>query len=474
MKGRGSKPMPLEAAPVGATGYRGVSFQKDKGKHRASIELDSRRRHLGYYDTALAAALAYDAAAREAWGEAAVLNFPDGPPSRSDDADAASPAGGEAGLVTTRPEIEIARIDRSGRARKDFGDIAALAADIFDAPPGATRPTGLLHSIVITADCELIAGDRRIEAYLSRGRTTVPYVVADPDDILRAEWSENARELRKDFAPSEIYAIRSKVEERLGQRLGRPGNGVQRAKGDTRDLVGAFVGMSGRNVDKICDVMRAAEEDPERFGFLAEYIDKRGVHAAFGKLRRLRDEERVAKLAPRRGRFRTLLIDAPWEEEAPALSPSAIERSVPYATMSVAEIRALPVPDWAEEDCHLYLCVKNNGVAVGIKLIEHWGFQYVTVLNWRKPDIGLGRYFRNQSEKILFAVRGRLMTKAAAQAIATDFDAPAGEHSEKPERLYEIIRAASYAPYGEAFQRLARPDFVNLYQPAAPALQAAE
>jgi hypothetical protein len=63
---------------------------------------------------------------------------------------------------------------------------------------------------------------------------------------------------------------------------------------------------------------------------------------------------------------------------------------------------------------------------------------------------------------VLFGVRGHLMTRSTSTA--THFEAPLGEHSEKPERFYEIVREASYPPYGEAFQRQARPDFQSLFR----------
>jgi N6-adenosine-specific RNA methylase IME4 len=65
---------------------------------------------------------------------------------------------------------------------------------------------------------------------------------------------------------------------------------------------------------------------------------------------------------------------------------------------------------------------------------------------------------------VLFGVRGEFRTRSAP--IATHFEAPVREHSEKPERFYEIVRASSYPPYGEAFQRTSRPDFANLFQQA--------
>jgi N6-adenosine-specific RNA methylase IME4 len=84
--------------------------------------------------------------------------------------------------------------------------------------------------------------------------------------------------------------------------------------------------------------------------------------------------------------------------------------------------------------------------------------------------MGLGCSFRNTTEHCLFGSQGDLATRR--NDIATHFEAPVGEHSEKPERFYEIVRAASYPPYGEAFQRKARAGFTNLYQPHI--LEAAE
>jgi N6-adenosine-specific RNA methylase IME4 len=95
--------------------------------------------------------------------------------------------------------------------------------------------------------------------------------------------------------------------------------------------------------------------------------------------------------------------------------------------------------------------------------MAHWGFAFKTVLTWVKPRWGLGSYFRNQTEHVLFGIRGDISTRPAAASIPTFFEAPMGDHSEKPEKFYEIMRAASYPPYGEAFQRKARPDFQNLF-----------
>jgi N6-adenosine-specific RNA methylase IME4 len=171
------------------------------------------------------------------------------------------------------------------------------------------------------------------------------------------------------------------------------------------------------------------------------------------------DEARVKLLRPITGTFLTLLIDPPLEFDW--LSESA--RKTPgYSTMTVEQLFALPVPQWAADECHLYLCSPNNFLPLCCKLVEHWGFTHKSMLTWRKPRIVQGQYFRNQTEHVLFAVKGDLRTRS--DSIATIFDGPLGAHSEKPEELYEIIRKASYLPAGEAFQRKPRDGFVNLFE----------
>ena len=171
-----------------------------------------------------------------------------------------------------------------------------------------------------------------------------------------------------------------------------------------------------------------------------------------------RDRRRVASLVIRPGRYRTLVVDPPWDYEWLSIAGRAAPG---YATMSHDELLALPVADWAEDDCHLYLWTTNNFMTRAVELMARWGFQHKTVLTWVKPRWGLGSYFRNSTEHVLFGVRGELRTRS--DSIATHFEAPVGEHSEKPERFYEIVREASYGPYGEAFQRKARNDFPNIY-----------
>jgi N6-adenosine-specific RNA methylase IME4 len=346
----------------------------------------------------------------------------------------------------------IADIRIGKRHRRDMGDLELLAASI--------ERDCLLQPLAITPEGTLIAGERRLRACQKLGWETVPVHVVDIDAVVRGELAENT--LRKNFTPTEMVAIADTVERRERElakermRLGKfsPGSDT----GRTRDKVAAPLGISGRTLEKARQVINAAKFDPKTFGPLVDEMDRSGkVHAAHRELKRLEDEKRIPNLKTVEGRFRALVIDPPWPYEL-----DFIGRGKPtYAIMTMDELRALPVASWADENAHLYLWVTNAMVPHAVELTTAWGFRHNTMLTWIKPRFGMGSHFRNQSEHVIFAIRGRLRTRA--NGISTTFEAPVGKHSEKPEKFYDIVRAASYPPYGEAFQRRARRDFKNLY-----------
>jgi N6-adenosine-specific RNA methylase IME4 len=205
--------------------------------------------------------------------------------------------------------------------------------------------------------------------------------------------------------------------------------------------------------------MLAHNHDPETQRAVVDEVISGGEKAASAlrRVQRQADERRVLSLERVIGRFRTLVIDPPWRYDS-----DFIGRGQPtYATMTQEQLLELPVADWAEDNCHLYLCATNAMLPRAFELMAHWGFAYNNLLTWKKPHYGLGSNFRGQTEHVLFGIRGQLATRR--DDVSNFFEASVGEHSEKPEKLYEIVRAQSYPPYGEAFQRTPRPDFVNLF-----------
>jgi len=132
-----------------------------------------------------------------------------------------------------------------------------------------------------------------------------------------------------------------------------------------------------------------------------------------------------------------------------------------YSLMKTPEIMALPVNEIADHNgCHLYLWTTNNFLQDALKVMEAWGFRYVTAITWLKDGVaGLGQYFRGKTEHCLFGVlRGggvlpyKSLNCKRAQGI-TGFTAPRREHSRKPEEMRQMIERVSYDPRIELFAR---------------------
>ena len=164
-----------------------------------------------------------------------------------------------------------------------------------------------------------------------------------------------------------------------------------------------------------------------------------------------------------RGRkFRTILADPPWQFQNRTGKVAPEHRRLSrYSTMSFDEIGALPVEGIAAETAHLYLWVPNALLPEGLRVMAAWGFGYKSNLVWHKvrkdggsDGRGVGFYFRNVTEMILFGVRGKnARTLAPGRSQVNMIQTRKREHSRKPDEQYELIEACSDGPYLELFAR---------------------
>lgn len=164
-------------------------------------------------------------------------------------------------------------------------------------------------------------------------------------------------------------------------------------------------------------------------------------------------------------RFRTILADPPWrfQNRTGKMAPEH-RRLSRYDTMTLDEIKALPVPSVAGATAHLYLWVPNALLPEGIEVLRAWGFEYKSNIVWHKvrkdggsDGRGVGFYFRNVTELLLFGVRGKnVRTLAPGRRQVNLLSTRKREHSRKPDEMYEIIEACSPGPYLEMFARGSR------------------
>lgn len=176
--------------------------------------------------------------------------------------------------------------------------------------------------------------------------------------------------------------------------------------------------------------------------------------------------------------FGTTLADPPWrfQNRTGKVAPEH-RRLSRYDTMTWKEVAEMPVSYVAAEQSHCYLWVPNALLVEGTRVLEAWGFTYKTVLIWHKirkdggsDGRGVGFYFRNVTETVLFGVKGKLRTLDPGRRQVNLIASRKREHSRKPDELYDIIETCSPGPYLELFARYPRRGWVTWGDEADPSV----
>ncbi|WP_206456376.1 MT-A70 family methyltransferase [Aurantimonas marina] len=165
-------------------------------------------------------------------------------------------------------------------------------------------------------------------------------------------------------------------------------------------------------------------------------------------------------------KFGTVLADPPWRftNRTGKVAPEH-RRLNRYQTMSVDEICELPVAEVLKPTAHLYLWTPNALLPDALKVMAAWGFDYKSNIIWHKvrkdggsDGRGVGFYFRNVTEILLFGVRGKnARTREAGRRQVNYLSSRKREHSRKPDEQYDLIEQCSHGPFMEMFARGTRP-----------------
>lgn len=168
--------------------------------------------------------------------------------------------------------------------------------------------------------------------------------------------------------------------------------------------------------------------------------------------------------------FTTVLADPPWQflNRTGKVAPEH-KRLSRYGTMSLQEIIDLPVKDFTTQTAHLYLWIPNALVPEGLQVMKAWGFTYKANIVWHKvrkdggsDGRGVGFYFRNVTELMLFGTKGKnARTLAPGRTQVNYLCSRKREHSRKPDEQYPLIESCSPGPYLEMFGRGLRPRWVS-------------
>jgi len=355
------------------------------------------------------------------------------------------------------------------RFRKERGDIIPLVRSI-------NARGGLIHPPAVTPTNDLIAGERRLLAWQHpecRFRDQpIPVTVIDVDDIVTGEWDENDPALRKSFTPSEIVAIKRFLEPRLkaeakerqrehgGTAPGKhSGEMPQSDVGRATDKLGAFVGKDRKTIERAEAVVRAAEQEPEKYGPLVQAMDRTGrVNGPWRRLQNIKAAEAIKNSPaplPSRGPYAAGIIDFPWASEPDDDEKDHSARGYyPYPTMAPKQAAAFSVPSILAPNCSVWLWITNFHLMHGhhLPIAEAWGLKPVALLTWIKPRWGQGQRVRGATEHLVQMIRGNV--PCLGSSTKSWFDGAGGEHSQKPAKAYEIVEKLTPAPrYFELFAR---------------------
>ena len=163
-------------------------------------------------------------------------------------------------------------------------------------------------------------------------------------------------------------------------------------------------------------------------------------------------------------KYNTIYADPPWQfqNRTGKVAPEH-KRLTRYETMTLTDIKALPIADITDEKAHLYLWAPNALLPNGLEVMDAWGFEYKSNIVWEKvrkdggPDgRGVGFYFRNVTELILFGIKKKSSPNRTLQPARSQVNlirAMKREHSRKPDEIIPIIEACSQGPRIELFAR---------------------
>lgn len=285
---------------------------------------------------------------------------------------------------------------------------------------------------------------------------------------------EYARRVKDTEAEAELALLKLRAMFHLGriskglEKGGGPGRGKRLATAGksfkSAELKRAGLSLS---VAHRCEVLHSIGED--RF---EDFLDERRdngkpvtfiqVYSAISKAGERERKERELgerQLAAPTKIYGVLLADPPWRFD-PYSDETGMDRAADnhYPTLTLADIAALPVSDWAAEDAVLFLWVTVPFDGLAHEVLRAWGFKYSSQFVWVKSRPGTGYWSRNRHELLFVAVRGSPPAPAPGTQFDSVIEGPQGKHSAKPERAYEIIEAYfPTLPKLEMFARQERP-----------------
>ena len=237
-----------------------------------------------------------------------------------------------------------------------------------------------------------------------------------------------------------------KVPQKIGEAKKHFGEATQRVAKQFKTNR-TYISFLAKLRDEVPADFEAVKAGEKRLG------DIKTAHAR-RDIERQRLEIAEGRAALPEGKFEVIVIDPPWPYDT-QYSPThwTGRAGCRYPVMSITELQALELP--TAKNCILWLWTTNAFMGEACDLLEAWGFQRKTILTWMKPRLGLGHWLRNRTKHCLLAVKGSPKVSLTNQS--TVLEAPAREHSRKPDEFYKLVETLCLGRRLDYFSREKRP-----------------
>jgi N6-adenosine-specific RNA methylase IME4/ParB-like chromosome segregation protein Spo0J len=359
--------------------------------------------------------------------------------------------------VTTLVPIDEILVGRKRRPLRAVDDLADSIARV-----------GLLHPLVLTSDFRLVAGLHRLRACQALGWTRVPATIV-PMKKMEAEIAELDENLVRQeltvLERGEMLARRKDLHEAIhpetkrGVAGGRASGASRRGEGTSDPVslvraIAATTGWSRRTIEREIQVATAIPADVREMLRRTVVADDKMALVRLARLSAVEQRmvasriargdtasvrtgivqltaERLRRRAPLpRGPFDVIVMDPPW--------PYRSDKS-PYPSMTLDQIRDLPVPKLAAKDAVLWLWTTNAMMRHAYPLLDAWAFGEKTILTWHKTRSVVGSWLLNATEHCILATRGKPTVTLTTET--TLLSAKNREHSRKPAEFYALVEA---------------------------------
>ena len=263
-------------------------------------------------------------------------------------------------------------------------------------------------------------------------RNLMPYVRAELALKLEPLVREKAKE--QQGTRTDLYQVSDKSPPKV-----HTFKEVAKAAGVSHDTIHKAKVIAAKAPEKVKEQLRSGETTINK-----EY---KAIVKAERKAEQV-EAVKTAKLPD--GKFHVIVADPPWNYESRAADPTH-RAANPYPSMSLADIKAMPVEDRAHDNCILWLWTTNAFMVQAHEVAREWGFEVKTILTWGKDRMGTGDWLRGQTEHCLMCVRGAPVVTLTNQT--TLLRGPLREHSRKPNEFYALVEALCPGRKCELFSR---------------------